>query len=87
METMTITLPTELCEFVERQVTCRGLASPSDFFQELLDHERLALDQKSRLESQLLEGLDGGPTVTFTRAWWQQQQRDCQAEVTTKAAQ
>lgn len=84
---MTITLPADLCEFVERQVTSRGLTSPSDFFQELLDHERRALDQKSRLESQLLEGLDEGPTVTFTRDWWQQQQRDCQAEVNQKAAQ
>ncbi len=87
METMTITLPTDLREFVERQVTCRGLASPSDFFQVLLDHERQAVDQKSRLESQLLEGLDEGATVTFTRDWWQQQQRDCQAEVNHKAAQ
>ena len=81
METMTITLPTDLCEFVERQVTCRGLTSPSDFIQVLLDHERQAVDQESRLESQLLEGLEEGPTVTFTRDWWQQQQRDCQAEV------
>lgn len=74
METMTIILPTPLREFVEQQMASRGMTSPSDFFQELLDHERQLLKRNAQLEAALLEGLDEGPTVEFTKEWWQQQQ-------------
>lgn len=82
METITITLPSELCDFVEQQVVRRGLTSPSDFFQELLDHERQAVDaqerlmaNKARLEELLLEGLDSGQPEDATDEWWNLKER------------
>ena len=87
MDTLTITLPTSLREFVDQQVASRGMTSPSDFFQELLDHERQSIDRKAGLEATLLEGLDQGPGVEFTREWWQQQQQAWLAEVQPKATE
>ena len=80
MESMTITLPSELREFVEQQMASRGMTSPSDFFEELLDHERQSLERKAKLEAMLLEGLDEGPSVEFTKEWWQQKQQAWLAE-------
>lgn len=82
METLTITLPASLQEFVEQQVIRRGLSSPSDLVQELLDNERQGMEamarlseNKSRLEELLLEGLASGPPEEVTAEWWDEKER------------
>lgn len=82
METLTITLPASLHEFVDQQVIQRGLNSPSDLVLELLDNERRGmeamarlLENKSRLEELLLEGLTSGPLEEVTAEWWDEKER------------
>lgn len=82
METITITLPASLREFVDEQVARRGLTSPSDLLQELLDHERRGLEAMARLsenkpglEELLLEGLASGPLEEVTAEWWDEKER------------
>lgn len=82
METMTISLPTELREFVEQQVSSRGLASASDYLQELVNQEQQAVEaherlskNKARLEELLLEGLDSGQPEDATMEWWEVKER------------
>jgi len=79
METLTITLPTNLSEFVSEQVARRGLASASDFFEELLNVQQGSVESQAALEAKLMEG-HGGPTTTFTKEWWRQQQQEWKAE-------
>ena len=79
METLTITLPTNLSEFVSEQVARRGMSSASDFFEELLNVQQGTAESQAMLEAKLLEG-HGGPTTTFTKEWWQLQQQDWKAE-------
>ena len=89
METLTITLPTNLSEFVSEQVTRRGMSSASDFFEELLNVQQGHVQQghvqqghaesQAELEAKLLEG-HGGPNTTFTKDWWRQQQQEWKAE-------
>jgi antitoxin ParD1/3/4 len=82
METLTITLPASLHDFVDQQVVQRGLSSPSDLMLELLDNERQGmeamarlLENKSRLEELLLEGLASGPPAEMTADWWDEKER------------
>ena len=82
METMTITLSATLCKFVEQQVVRRGLNTPSELLQELLDQERQGLEamarlseDKSHLELLLLEGLASRPAEEATHEWWDEKER------------
>ena len=82
METLTITLPASLHEFVDQQVIRRGLSSPNDLVLELLDNERQGMEamarlseNKSRLEELLLDGLASGPLEEVTAEWWDEKER------------
>ena len=93
METLTITLPASLHEFVDQQVVRRGLSSASDLVQELLDNERQGMEamarlseNKSRLEELLLEGLASGPLEEVTVEWWDEKERTLLERVNQRAA-
>lgn len=93
METLTITLPASLHEFVDQQVIRRGLNSPNDLVLELLDNERLGMEamarlseNKSRLEELLLEGLASGPLEEATADWWDEKERTLLERVNQRTA-
>ena len=68
METLQISLPTPLKEFIDGEVTSGRYGSASDFIQELVGTAQLCKVQEE-LESQLLEGLRG-PREEVTSEWW-----------------
>ena len=93
METLTITLPASLHEFVDQQVVRRGLNTASDLVQELLDNERQGMEamarlseNKSRLEELLLEGLASGPLEEVTADWWDEKERTLLERVNQRTA-
>ena len=68
METMNISLPEGLKQFVDDQIDEGGYSSVSEYIRELV-----RLDQKKRsqesLEAMLLEGLKGEGQVFDKKAW------------------
>lgn len=93
METLTITLPASLHEFVDQQVVRRGLNTASDLVQELLDNERQGIEamarlseNKSRLEELLLEGVASGPLEEVTVEWWDEKERTLLERVNQRTA-
>lgn len=57
MSTMNISLPDELKLFVDQQVGSRGYTSSSEYVRALLRREQ----DREKLRSMLLEGLESGP--------------------------
>lgn len=82
METLTITLPAELREFATQEAARRGMTSPGEFIQELLDIQLRSAESQTSLEAKLLEG-HGGATTTFTNDWWQRRQQEIKSQVGT----
>jgi antitoxin ParD1/3/4 len=69
MQTMNISLPEQLKEFVEGQIESGRYSSVSEYVRELIrEDERRKAQEK--LEGLLLEGLRGGPATAMTRKDW-----------------
>ena len=70
MQTMNISLPDPMKEYVEEQVSAGGYSSASEFVRELLRS-----DQKQKaneaLERTLLAALSEGEAMEATPEWWQ----------------
>lgn len=66
MESMNISLPVGLREFVHEQVAT-GYGSVSEYIRELIRADQMKKQQEA-LERQLLEGLAGGKARGFSRA-------------------
>jgi antitoxin ParD1/3/4 len=79
METMNISLPEPLKQFVEGQISTGRYSSASEYVRELIraDEKRKAEDQ---LEALLLEGLQGDETP-MTREDWQAIRQEALAQV------
>jgi antitoxin ParD1/3/4 len=69
MQTMTISLPDPLKQFVEEQVAAGGYSSPSEYIRELVrsDQKRKA---KEALEQTLLAAMEEGDSIEATPEWW-----------------
>lgn len=69
MQTMNISLPDQLKEFVDDQVGSGRYSSVSEYVRELIreDERRKAQD---KLEALLTEGLQSGPATVMTRRDW-----------------
>jgi antitoxin ParD1/3/4 len=69
MQTMNISLPDQLKEFVDNQVGSGRYSSVSEYVRELIreDERRKAQD---KLEALLTEGLLSGPATAMTRRDW-----------------
>jgi antitoxin ParD1/3/4 len=69
MQTMNISLPDPLKQYVEEQVSEGGYSSASEYVRELLrtDQKRKAKDM---LEQTLLAALNEGQPVEATPEWW-----------------
>lgn len=68
MQTMNISLPEPLKEFVEEQIASGRYSSASEYIRELIreDEKRKA---EERLEALLLEGLQGKETAVTREDW------------------
>lgn len=68
-ESMNIALPEALKDFVLSQVVDSGYSTASEYIRELIraDQKRRA---QERLETILLEGLDGGNLTPLTKKEW-----------------
>ncbi len=65
MTTFSISLPDELCHFVQSQAKLGGFSGADDYLRALVARAKLGTD---RLESLLIEGLDSGEQVLFDAA-------------------
>jgi len=69
MQTMNISLPDPMKQFVEEQVAAGAYSSASEYIRELVrgDQKRQA---KEQLEQTLLQALKEGDAVEATPEWW-----------------
>lgn len=71
MSMIEVTLPDSLREFVEEQAARLGSKTAADYIHDLIrkEQKRLAL---AKLEELLLEGLNSGPPIVVTDAYWEE---------------
>ena len=81
MTPLNIQLPDSLRSFVDEQAASGGFGDAADYVRTLLQAEqrRLAIEQ---LEQQILAGLDSGPPIEATPAYWE----NVRQEVTSRYA-
>jgi antitoxin ParD1/3/4 len=70
METMNISLPDPMKQFVEELVTRGDYGSASEYVRELIREDRKRRE-KERLENLLLEGLSSAPMTVMTAEDWE----------------
>jgi antitoxin ParD1/3/4 len=70
METMNISLPDPMKQFVEELVTRGDYGSASEYVRELIREDRKRRE-KERLEKMLLEGISSGPMTAMTPEDWE----------------
>ena len=82
MESMNISLPDPLKQFVDGQISSGRYSSASEYVRELIrnDEKRKAFEQ---LEAKLLEGLSSAET-TLTPADWSAIRKDALAKVAAR---
>jgi len=75
MQTMNISLPEQLKEFVDVQVGSGRYSSVSEYVRDLIrdDEKRKAQD---KLEALLLEGIQGSESSDMTRQDWDEMRRE-----------
>jgi len=67
MTQLSITLTDEARDFVERTAKARGLHTPSDYVQDLIERERT----RTGIDNLLLDGIDSGEPIPVTDEWWE----------------
>jgi antitoxin ParD1/3/4 len=72
MTQLSITLTDEARDFVERTAKARGLRTPSEFIEELVERER----SRRNLDQLLLDGLDSGEPIAVTDEWWERKRTE-----------
>ncbi len=68
MQTMNISMPDVLKEFVDREIARGGYSSVSEYVRELIRQDERRKSQES-LEALLLEGLKGEETPLTAKDW------------------
>ena len=69
MPTMNISLPEQMKDFVEQQVSTRGYSSASEYVRELVRADQ-KLKAKEQLESLMLDSLRSGDPIEVTPRMW-----------------
>ena len=62
MSTMTISLPAEMKQFIERQTKAKSYASTSEFIRQLVRQELQRIDNE-KLERMVLQSIDTGESI------------------------
>jgi antitoxin ParD1/3/4 len=86
MQTMNISLPDQLKEFVDEQLGSGRYSSVSEYVRELIrdDEKRKA---QERLETLLLEGIESGDATEMTREDWTEIRREALKQFQTRKLQ
>jgi len=75
METMNISLPDQMKDFVDEQVRSGHYSSVSEYVRDLIrDDEKRKAQEK--LEAMLMEGIQSGQPTEMTREDWHQIRRE-----------
>lgn len=85
MATMNISLPDNLKNFVEMEVSEGGYSTTSEYFRMLL-REAQERKAKARLEALLVEGLNSGEATPMTEDDWTDIRREVRERVTARNA-
>ena len=72
MATMNISLPDELKQFIDAQVSAQGYGSSSEYLRELIRKQR----DVEKLRSMLLEGANSGPGELVTADTFRQMREE-----------
>src|SRR5688572_30256750 len=83
METMNISLPDPMKEFVEELVAQGDYSSASEYVRALIREDKKRRE-KARRESMLLEGLASGPMTAMTAEDWQNIRDEVRRRVTAR---
>jgi antitoxin ParD1/3/4 len=83
MTTVTISLPESLREFLNNQVRTKGYGNVSEYFRGLL-REAQSREAEARLESLLLQGLEGGDNIPLTGKFWRELRAEALQSVANK---
>ncbi len=71
MKAMTILLPESMESFIQARVARSGYSDASNYVRDLI----LADQEKERIDDLLIDGLQSGPTVEVTPAFWEERKR------------
>jgi antitoxin ParD1/3/4 len=74
-DTMNIALPESMKDFVHEQVATGGYTSASEYVRELIREAQQRRAAEDELESLLLEGLNSGPSIEVTPAYWEEKRQ------------
>lgn len=74
MTTLEITLSQPLREFIDAKVSEGAYATPSAFIESLVLQARKQAT-RAEFEALVLEGLESGPSIEVTPAYWQQKRQ------------
>lgn len=80
MQTMNISLPDPLKDFIERQVASGRYSSVSEYVRELVRADE-KFKAREKLEALLLEGLRSGEATGMTRKDWEDIRRQALARI------
>lgn len=80
MQSMNISLPEPLKEFVDRQIATGRYSSASEYVRELIRADEKREADEERLEALLLEGLQSAETE-LTPAYWSEIRQEAIAQV------
>ena len=85
METMNISLPESLKQFIDEHVAKGGYSTVSEYIRALVrdDQKRKA---QERLETLLLEGLESGEPTEMTKENWDEIRREVAARLKARSS-
>lgn len=85
MQTMNISLPDQLKEFVDQQISTGRYSSVSEYVRGLIREDERRKAQE-RLESLLMEGIRSGEPTEFTREDWGEIRREALKQLDARRA-
>lgn len=69
MDTMDFSVPDEFRPFVQERVAAGGFSSMSEYLQQLIEADQKQ-QARTRLEAELLKGIESGPSEPMTAEDW-----------------
>jgi antitoxin ParD1/3/4 len=85
MQTMNISLPDQLKEFVDEQVRSGRYSSVSEYVRDLIRNDERRRAQE-RLETMLMEGMQSGEPTEMTREDWADIRREALKQVEARTS-
>ncbi len=83
METMNISLPETMKQFIDQEIKKGGYGTVSEYIRALLREEQKKRAQ-SKLDALLLEGLASGSPTQATKAYWDDIRKESRVRLKSK---